>query len=108
MTKNHLKFLHVLCALYDGEHFVFESDIRKKWKKCPPQHVLMNYGKGLYFDYNLEPSAPGYIPTVKGLELVSNAKSARRSSALSIATFIISLLTLAATILIPLLQSLLQ
>lgn len=108
MKNDYLKFLQILCSLYDGENYVSEADIRKKWKQCPSHETILNFGKDIYFEYNSEPSAPAYIPTVQGRELVSTAKSAKNSARLNAATLIVALLTLAATILIPLLQSLLQ
>ena len=108
MKKDYLKFLQILCSLYDGQNFVPYTAVKEKWKKCPCKDQILGFGKDVYFEYNSEPSNPGYIPTVQGYELVSNAKSSKVSSLLCVATFVVALLTLAATILIPFLQPLLQ
>ena len=108
MRSDYLKFMQILCSLHDGKNYVSEADIRRKWKRCPSHEAILNFGKDIYFDYNSEPSAPAYIPTVQGRELVSSAISSKHSAILNVATFIVALLTLAATILIPLLQPLLQ
>lgn len=101
MQKTMIKFLKVLCSLYDGENYVPEHEIRKKWKNCPSHNTILNLGKDTYFEYNLEPSNPGYLPTIQGFTLVSDHK---RSNLL----LTVSLLTLAASISVPLLQSFLK
>ena len=92
--NDHAKFLLVLCSLYDGEHYVLESDIRKKWKKCPSHHTILGFGRDTYFDYNFDLAAPGYIPTAQGLAFVNNSRQASVSFVINVATFVVSVLSL--------------
>lgn len=102
MKTDYLKFLKVLCSLFDGENYVPESEIRKKWKCCPSHAAILSFGKDVYFEYNNEPSSPGYIPTVRGMDLISDSKRSRLTLIISIATLIVAVLTLVATIILSL------
>lgn len=99
LPKNHLKFLRILCALHDGENYVLESEIRKKWKKCPTHNSIINFGYGTYFEYNLDLDSPGYIPTAQALAYVSDRRLSSLSLLVSVITLIISAITLFLTFL---------
>ena len=108
MQKMQLKFLLTLCALYDGEKYVLETDIRKHWRKCPSHFTILRLGNGVYFDCNFEHSAMGYIPTAQGLSFVREHRHSSVLLAVGITTLVVALLTLAATLLLPLPQASLQ
>lgn len=108
MKTDYLKFLKILCSLYDGENYVPESEIRKKWTDCPSHNVILGFGRDIYFEWNCDVSNPGYIPTVHAVALVDESKQSKRSMVLNIITLVVASLTLAATVLTPVLQSLLQ
>ena len=108
MKNDYLKFLKVLCSLYDGENYVPESKIRSEWPDCPSHNAILGFGKDIYFEWNCDVSNPGYIPTVHAISLVDESKRSKRSMILNIITLVVAVLTLAATILIPILQHFLE
>lgn len=81
MMVKQYKLLSVVCKLYDGEHYVKEAEIRKKWKKCPGHHAILNIAGDEYLEYNYDSKDPGYIPTPRTLEVV---RERRRSTILLI------------------------
>lgn len=99
-----LKFLKILCRLYDGKSAVMESDIRHIWGNCPDHDSILNLGKDVYFDYNLDRVSPGYTPTPEGMNLVRERKRSNVLFFVSAVTLFVAVLTLAATLLQPLFQ----
>ena len=81
MMVKQYKLLSVVCKLYDGEHYVKEAEIRKKWKKCPSHNAILNATRDDYLLFNYDSKDPGYIPTPRALEIV---RERRRSTVLLI------------------------
>lgn len=98
MQKFQYKFLKTLCRVYDGENYVTRDELLKAWKKCPEHRVILSLGKDLYFlaDY---PPAQAYIPTAEGMAFVDTQRKANITLWVSVATLIVAVLTLAATLL---------
>lgn len=107
MSKEYT-FLRHLCRLYDGEHFVPEAAVRKNWKKCPSHAAILNMGKDVYFEYNYDFENPGYMPTPQGASFVSERRRSNVTLFLTVLTLFVALLTLAATLAVPILQALFQ
>lgn len=74
MKNAQYHFLKLLCDLFDGEHFVLESDIRALWPECPPHNHILSLGCGDYFESNYSINSPGYIPLPQGFALVDGNK----------------------------------
>ena len=98
------KFLKKLCTMFDGENYVLEADVRKKWKRCPSHYAILNMGKDVYFEYNLDMENPGYMPTPEGIALVQARKQTTLSIVLGVVTLAVAVLTLVATLAQPLFQ----
>lgn len=78
MDHVQLKFLQILCSLYDGENYVPESRIRAAWPDCPSHNAILNLGNGIYFECNYNLQNPGYLPTPQGLSQIAQSKSSDR------------------------------
>ena len=72
MPSDYLKFLKVLCSLYDGENYVPESEIHKHWKDCPPRNAILHLGSGVYFEWNQSVTSPGYAPLPQAFALLDS------------------------------------
>lgn len=107
MKNDYLKFLQVLCSLYDGENYVPESEIRKRWPECPSHNALLGMGKDIYFEYNHNLSFPAYLPTGPGMALVDNSRQSTTSLRVGFATLAISFLALLVAV-FPYLSALLK
>ena len=86
MENIQYKFLKTLCDLFDGEHFVPETEIRAAWPECPPHNAIFNLGNDVYFEFDYNLSSPGYLPTPLGRALVEENKEAISEGVLRIAT----------------------
>lgn len=82
MKNDYLKFLQVLCSLYDGENYVPESEIRKRWPECPSHNAIQHLGRDIYFEWNQSLSKPGYIPLPLGFNLLKSSLDAAELASL--------------------------
>ena len=75
-----------------------ESDMRKRWKKCPDRDDILNMGDGELFLFNLNANTPGYALTWKGREYIREYERSRRDSAIAILTLLVAVATLLVTL----------
>ncbi len=88
------KLLSTVCKLYDGEHYVMESEIRVAWKGCPSHSAILNLATEEYLQPNFDRRDPGYIPTPVCLQMVRERKRSNLILVVTIATLAAALLTL--------------
>lgn len=103
MKDARYKFLLTLCRLYDGENYVSEVDIRRVWKGCPNHNTILNFGPEQYFTRNNDFLNPAYIPAPDAFDYIRQRRNSKATLIIGIITLAVSVLTLLATCLIPLL-----
>lgn len=103
MRDAQYKLLKQVCSLFDGDNYVLEKDLKATWPACPSHNAILNLVSGSYLDYNNDVHNPGYIPLPETITLVRERKRSTVLLIISVATLVVAILTLAATLLIPLL-----
>lgn len=103
MKNSCYKFLLLLCRLYDGKHYVPETEIRRIWKDCPSHDAILNFGPDRYFIQNNDFRNPAYAPTPDAFDYIRQRRYSSATLVIGIVTLIVAVLTLAATCLFQLL-----
>lgn len=93
------KFLKIVCRLSRGEQWVSYKDVKKKWRKCPPEHVLLNLANHTYVECDGGISNLKFFPNPEAFSYVRQRRDSIRNLFVTSATLLVAVWTLFTTLL---------
>ena len=92
------KFLKIVCKLSHGEKWVPYSEVKKKWRKCPSETVLLNLANHTYVDSSGGIKNLSFFPNPEAFSYVRQRKDSIRNLFVTTATLLVAVWTLLATL----------
>lgn len=96
---NQYKFLKLVCKLSNATDWVTYDALRKHWKNCPPEKVLINLAEHSYVEHLHEQSGYLFFPNPEAFSYVRQCQDSIRNLIVTSATLLVAVWTLLATIL---------